>query len=461
MIARLNTLLDWFIPVRFRSSVSDVTVVRNFVLLHFLGPLMGQAVTAFLWLNLPVAGWQFWVTEICVSSFFLVPIILRKSGSMELAAMVSVQMLVGLSLFGSFWFGGISSPLLPWFLIAMVLCFFYLAEAIRNALIGIALQLTLFTIARLVTGEFPQLLDHEQLLLPNVFSIIAALAYMTMMCLFYETVMRVSLRLEQATINQRERVEELRGAMAKAEQASRRKSIFLAKMSHELRTPLNAVIGFTEMLKEEWQDRGENARKSQDLDRIHAAGRHLLALVNNVIDLSSIESSRMDLSVEEVDLRSLAHDVIATASPLAQKRHNQLVLNMPEDITPLELDALKVRQSLLNLLSNAAKFTTKGVIMLTVIRTTDADGDWLSLEVTDNGIGMRPDGLRRIFKTFSQAEDDTATHYGGSGLGLALTKRFAEMMGGTIVVRSEFGVGTSFTIRVPAIEAQIDQRSAA
>ena len=454
-------ILDWFIPESIKGSESDLAMVRNFVLLHLVGPLMGHSVTAFLLLTLPNDTWQFWVTELAVASFFIVPFILRRTGSMRAAAMVSVQMLVGLSLFGSFYFGGISSPLLPWFLIAMVLCFFYLANSIKPALTGIALQLCAFAGARAWVGEFPSLMEPEALVLPNIFSVLAALTYMTMMCLFYEAVMRVSLRLEQETIEQRERVESLREAMTEAEQASKRKSIFLAKMSHELRTPLNAVIGYTEMLKESWEERDNAEQKSQDLGRIHAAGRHLLALVNNVIDLSSIESNRVDLKTEPVQLSQLLQDVISTATPLAKKRDNRLVLNIPEDPGVLELDALKVRQSLLNLLSNSAKFTTKGMIMLTALISRDSDGDWLSLEVTDSGIGMRPEGVSRLFENFSQAEDDTVSRFGGSGLGLALTKRFVEMMDGTVEVRSEFGVGTSFTIRIPAVGPNALQAQAA
>ena len=461
MVRKISALLDWFIPASIKASDSDLPMVRNFVLLHLVGPLMGHSVTAFLWMMLPRNSWQFWVTEAAVAGFFTIPFILRASGSMKAAAMVSVQLLVGLSLFGSFWFGGISSPLLPWFLIAMVLCFFYLANSLRLALTGIALQLIVFSLARFAYGEFPELVPVDALTLPNVFSIIAALTYMTMLCLFYEAVMRVSLKLEQQTIDQRHRVETLRDAMAIAEQASRRKSIFLAKISHELRTPLNAVIGYTEMLKELWEDRGGDDRKAQDLDRIDAAGRHLLALVNDVIDLSSIEANRIEISAQPVVVRELVNDVISTASPLAKKRDNRIILNIPEDVGVLMLDALKMRQSLLNLLSNAAKFTTKGMIMLTVVATSDAEGDWLSIEVTDNGIGMTKEGLSRIFQQFQQAEEDTVSRFGGSGLGLALTKKFTEMMGGTITVRSEYGVGTSFTIRLPAIPVASGIKAAA
>jgi signal transduction histidine kinase len=241
----------------------------------------------------------------------------------------------------------------------------------------------------------------------------------------------------------------LREAMEAAELASKRKSIFLAKMSHELRTPLNAVIGYTEMLRENFEEQANAGRKMEDLDRIHTAGRHLLALVDDVIDLNSIEANRIELVTQPVEVASLINEVMATASPLIGKRDNRIVVNMPEDLGILDLDALKLRQSILNLLSNAAKFTTKGMIMLTVLRKHTDHGDYMLLEVTDNGIGISPEGLSRLFTDFSQAEADTSSKFGGTGLGLALTKRFCEMMGGTIDVRSERGVGTSFTIEIP------------
>src|SRR5688572_16901205 len=223
-------LLDWFIPPSIRETDSDRLMTRTFVLLHLLGPIMGHSVTFFLWQASPDADWQFWIIEAIVVSFLAIPLLLRVHGSLRFPAMVSVQVLVGLSLFGSFFFGGISSPLLPWFLIAMVLGFFYLADSIKPTLAGVALQLICFFGARLTLGEFPALIEPESLKLVNIFSILAALAYMTLLCLYYETVMRISLNLEQETIDQRGKLEALREAMRAAELASTRKSIFLAKM---------------------------------------------------------------------------------------------------------------------------------------------------------------------------------------------------------------------------------------
>lgn len=393
--------------------------------------------------------WQFWVVEALVASFLAIPVLLRLTGSLHVAAVVSVQVLVGLSLFGSFFFGGIASPLLPWFLIAMVLGFFYLSDSIKTTLIGVATQLATFFALRFYNGSFPTLLDPESLYLANTFSILTALLYMTMLTLYYEAVMRFRLSLEQETITERNKLAVLREAMEAAELASKRKSIFLAKMSHELRTPLNAVIGYAEILRENFEERPDSARKMEDLDRIHAAGRHLLALVNNVIDLSTIESNRQELATEPTDVSALMNEVIATASPLVAKRDNRMVVNVAADLGVLNLDQLKIRQSILNLLSNAAKFTTKGTITLTIARDQRPGGDWLKISVADNGIGMTPDGLSRLFRDFSQAENDTVNRFGGTGLGLALTRRFCEMMGGTIFVKSERGIGTCFTIEIP------------
>lgn len=446
--------IDWFIPESIRGTESDTLMARTFVLLHLLGPIMGHSVMFFLWQTTAGDTWQFWTTEVIVVSFLAIPLLLRTTGSLRVAAMVSVQLLVGLSLFGSFFFGGISSPLLPWFLIAMVLGFFYLADTIKLTLAGVGIQLGCFFTARLITGAFPSLLEPEGLKLANTFSILAALTYMTMLTLYYERVLRFRFSIERETIDQRNRLELLRVAMVAAQHASKRKSIFLAKMSHELRTPLNAVIGYAEILRESFAERPNATRKMEDLDRIHAAGRHLLALVNEVIDLSSIEAKRVELCIEPVVVRSLIDEVIATASPLIGKRDNRMFVNMPEDLGTLQLDALKVRQSLLNLLSNAAKFTSNGTIVLTVLRRPGGSEDRLIVEVTDNGIGIAPENLRKIFDDFRQAEDDTANKFGGTGLGLALTKRLCQMMGGTISVRSERGVGTSFTIEIPITHAK-------
>ena len=445
----VNSTIDRFIPVSLQQDSSDRLAARTFVMLHFLGPPMGQAVTYALGRTSAGGSWQLWVIGSLILSFLAIPILMRLWGDLGLPAFLSVQMLIGLSLFGSFYFGGISSPFLPWFLIALVLGFFYLSERIVPVLIGVALQLATFSALRIWSGDFPSLLDPAMLDDANAISVTAALCYMTLLSLHYETVMHTRMRVESEMNDHRSQLIQLAKAMEAANAASRRKSIFLAKMSHELRTPLNVVIGYTEMLRETCEDDDSMAHKVDDLDRIHAAGRHLLALVNDVIDLSSIEANRLELSTEPIQVSGLIEEVVATATSLVDKRGNRLVIDMPEDLGVVELDPLKVRQSILNLLSNAAKFTTAGTITLSVLRKQAPEGDLLHLQVSDNGIGMGPEALERIFDDFGQAENDTASKFGGTGLGLALTKRFSQMMGGSISVESERGKGASFIIEIP------------
>jgi PAS domain S-box-containing protein len=241
----------------------------------------------------------------------------------------------------------------------------------------------------------------------------------------------------------------LREAKAAAEAANRTKSTFLANMSHELRTPLNAIIGYSEMLMEDAEDEGLDAFYG-DLERIHGSGLHLLALINEVLDLSKIEAGKMELYLETFDVAPMLDEVITTVQPLTDRNANRLELRAAEDLGTLHADLTKVRQSLFNLLSNAAKFTEAGVVTLEASREAVEGRDWLTFRVRDTGIGMTPEQTGRLFEAFSQADASTGRRYGGTGLGLVITRRFCQMMGGDIAVESEHGVGSTFTIRLPA-----------
>ena len=208
--------------------------------------------------------------------------------------------------------------------------------------------------------------------------------------------------------------EELQEANRQLAEASQHKSQFLANMSHELRTPLNAIIGYSEMLQEEAEDLGEDAF-IPDLQKVNAAGKHLLGLINDILDLSKIEAGRMDLFIETFEVGQLVRDVEAIVQPLVEKNGNTLIVSCPDDIGAMHADQTKVRQALFNLLSNAAKFTDHGTISLTVEREPD---DWLTFAVSDTGIGMTEEQLGRLFEAFSQAEASTRSKYGGTGLGL-------------------------------------------
>jgi signal transduction histidine kinase len=231
-------------------------------------------------------------------------------------------------------------------------------------------------------------------------------------------------------------------------EASQHKSQFLANMSHELRTPLNAIIGVSEMLRE---DAEALKQDTEPLDRVLGAGRHLLALINDILDLSKIEAGRMELALSSFALTPLINDVVKTIEPLAAKNTNQVAVSCDPAIGTMHADQMRLRQALLNLLSNANKFTDQGTITIDARQGQENDYDWITLAVTDTGIGMTPEQMGKLFQEFSQASSSTAGKYGGTGLGLVISRCFCQMMGGDITVESEPGRGSTFTIRVPRI----------
>ena len=256
--------------------------------------------------------------------------------------------------------------------------------------------------------------------------------------------------LAMEDVTERRRAEE---AVAKAKEASemanRTKSLFLANMSHELRTPLNAIVGYSEMLQEDATERGLE-EFCADLEKINASGRHLLSLINDILDLSKIEAGKMELFLETFDLNTLIDEVATTIQPMVEKNSNTLTVQRAEDLGGMHADQVKVRQALFNLLSNAAKFTNNGAITMAAEREKMDGRDWIVFKVRDTGIGLSPEKLVRLFQDFTQADASTTRKFGGTGLGLALTRRFCQMMGGDVTVRSVADKGSTFTIKLPA-----------
>ena len=240
-------------------------------------------------------------------------------------------------------------------------------------------------------------------------------------------------------------------AKDQAEEANRTKSAFLANMSHELRTPLNAILGYSEMLIEEVEE-SDRADLAPDLRRIHTSGRHLLSLIDDVLDLSKIEAGKLDIHAEDYGVRAIVDDVVTTVGALMARNANTLEVVCGEGLGIMRTDVTRVRQILINLLSNAAKFTDRGTVTLRARRESANPADWIVIQVSDTGIGMTAEQMGRLFEPFSQADSTTSRHYGGTGLGLAISRRIARMMGGELLVESAIGRGSTFTVRLPALK---------
>ncbi|MGA7932445.1 MAG: CHASE4 domain-containing protein, partial [Kovacikia sp.] len=268
--------------------------------------------------------------------------------------------------------------------------------------------------------------------------------------------------LEQYQRDRQQASLDLKTAKEAAERANQAKSQFLANMSHELRTPLNAIIGYSEMLQEDAADLGYS-ELAPDLEKVNGAGKHLLGLINDILDLSKIEAGRMELYLETFDLFPIVQEVISTIQPLVQKNDNKLIVNCPSDIGLMHADLVKLRQNLLNLLSNASKFTQQGSITLTIEKDDGSNlkdkkedfpsrldpSSLIHFTVSDTGIGITSEQVSTLFQAFTQADASTTRKYGGTGLGLAITQRFCQMMGGNISVESEPGQGATFKMVLP------------
>jgi signal transduction histidine kinase len=229
------------------------------------------------------------------------------------------------------------------------------------------------------------------------------------------------------------------------------KSTFMANMSHELRTPLNAIIGYSELLEEDAEVKMDN-ESLQDIEKIKSAAKHLLSLINEILDLSKIEAGHMEIFTEDIELHVFIDEIIAFVGPLLHKNNNRIKLHFSKDITIIHTDIIKLRQIFFNLISNSTKFTKNGEITLTVKRHDDN----LLIHITDTGIGIAKEQIEKLFIPFEQADQSTTRRYGGTGLGLAITKQYCEMLGGAISIDSNLGQGTTFTIELPLTLRQDD-----
>src|SRR3977135_2458316 len=304
---RLIGIIDWFIPSVAKVERSEHSLSRNFVFTHQFGPALSQSIALFLYLSDPHHGVACWTMIICIWLFWTLPFVYKLTGNLQLSALLSVELLAFTSLFGAYYYGGVSSPFLPWLIISLLLGFFYLL-ARPILVVGLfTFNIGGFCAAYLAWG-FPELVPQQQLSTVGWISILSATIYMSWMAIFYASMIATRSELEREAERHRETAVRLHEAKEMADVANRAKSIFLAKMSHELRTPLNAVIGFSEILLEGVELDGKEGHKQVDLQRINSAGKHLLSLVTDVLDLSKIESNFIELKIEKFDLNEMVHE---------------------------------------------------------------------------------------------------------------------------------------------------------
>ena len=448
---KTDTLLravDWFVPGELHVDMATLWRARIFVISHAVGPCLGVIILYYLYEAGARHGLPYWITAGLAALFALLPIGLKLTGRLFWIALVSVVDLVFLSVFASFFYGGVSSPFMPWFLTALLLGFFYLGNRPFLVLGIFAVHLVGFCVAYALNGGFPEVVPVSTKSNVGVISVCAATLYTSMMAIYYANVITAQSELKREADRHQVTAALMREAKDAAERANEAQAVFLAKMSHHLRTPLNAVIGYSEILLED-SDPESDAASTADLKRINSAGRHLLSLVTDVLDMSKIDANDVELLVKRFDIRHFVDDVAATCQSLVARNGNRFVVEAAPGLGNGLCDKTRLRQVVFNLLSNAGKFTRNGTVTLSVARVEGADGDDLVLTVADTGIGMSPESLQRLFTDFNQADASTAGTYGGTGLGLALSRQLCELMNGEIAVTSEVGIGSTFTVRVP------------
>jgi signal transduction histidine kinase len=445
---RLISIIDWFIPGELRTNTASLWRARIFVISHLLGPFSAIAILGYLYRVLASHDFVFWTIAVLCGAFWLLPLGLKLMRSLGWLALFSFWDLTFISVFGAFFYGGVSSPFLPWFLCALLIGFFYLGDRALVVVSIFVVHLAAFSAAYVINGSFPERVPVSDLSTVGMISVLCATIYSSMMAIYYAYVIMEQSALRQEIENHLQTAKKLRHAKEDAERANEAKAVFLAKMNHQLRTPLNAIIGYSEILLEDIESE-ENPADAADLKTINSAGRHLLSLVSDVLYMPKVESDHVEICTHPIDLDRCLDEVSATCLNLVAQNGNEFAIEKSGALGIVETDETRLRQILINLLGNAGKFTKNGKVVLRARREAAANAEQIIISVEDNGIGIPPDVISTLFTNFNRANAATSQSYGGSGLGLAVSHGLARLLHGDILVDSELGRGSVFTVKFP------------
>ena len=443
-------LMNSFVPTDKIVGKTSIELARVFVFTHLFGPVIALPMAVYLFVMSSEQNYQLYVMLGGIFSFWVLPPLLKATGNMTLVALLSFQGLCAASLFGTLHYGGFSSPFLPWLIVSLLLGFFYLSKQLLLVLSLFVANIAIFMGFVFLNG-FSELIAIDDLKILGWLSIVAAATYMAWMALYYSRMVAMRSELEFEADRYNKISQELHGAKRIAENLNKERSHFFSKMSHELRTPLNSIVGYSELLEEDLEDQDEpNKQWLADVRRINSAGKLLMSLVGEVLDTDKLGSSDTTMNVTRFSLQDWCQEISTTAHPLMEKNGNTFKLNCKKSTEFVNNDQQKLTQIALNLLSNAAKFTSNGLVQMTVQIEEGPVDKRLHISVADQGIGIEEDSIPKLFASYMQADETISNNYGGTGLGLALCRKFAVLLGGEISVESTIGKGSTFTVEIPA-----------
>jgi signal transduction histidine kinase len=444
-------LLDWFIPEPLRQDPTGHRRARMYLIAHLFGTPLSLALVGYLYVIDPHPGAPFWIILGLTAAFYVYPFLLRATGQLVLLAPISVQHLGFLILFGSFHYGGASSPFLIWIAVTPLAGAFYLGGHPRVRLLalgGIAAQLLIFYALHESGYPFP---EHVPLAALSGIGIVSALCtclFVAMMSLYYAGIVAAQQRqFEREVASHRLTEVKLRNAKEDAERADRAKSAFLANTSHELRTPLNAIIGFSEVIRGETFGPIDNPRYRDYLKDIYDSGCHLLRIINDILDLSKIEAGKATIDNEEqVEVAAAVEAAARMVQPQAEIEKIAVSLDLAGPLPPVNGSARMLQQVFINLLSNAVKFTPSGG---SITVRGEARADTVAISIGDTGIGMSEEDIELALTAFGQVDSRMTRRYDGTGLGLPLAKAIVELHRGRLEIVSHPGRGTTVTVALP------------